>query len=304
MLDADDDGTTTSDFIRKGEGMFDQIPDQPTMENQQPMLNRNRKSSLLQTVGLRVGVGHAIGTMRETYMEGEGEDNLFEEEEEEEDTSHVKYGRFSIKTGTPDARSDLPKSICFIPEGKSNKNEHYPDLVKKIWGMGEANMILKLCAGSRHPKSLVNSLLADTPGFQDCKKDANLQVKRKQKLLEKRLYKPLMKVRPNQNTQHQDTHSQLQLQSPPPHPPSGHDDDFDADVEIDSHHNTNSDRTLWSAFRLGNGHKLHTLGSGLKAFKAASSEVGSKSGTSRLGNSEYDAFRVDESGFSSGDSSR
>ena len=98
---------------------------------------------------------------------------------EDQEDEFVKYGRFSFRTGVPESRSDTSKSIIFIPEVTQNKNARYPDIAKEIWGMGEANMILKLCAGSRHPKVLVNSLLAETPGYQHLKKEASLQVKRK-----------------------------------------------------------------------------------------------------------------------------
>ncbi|GMI05119.1 hypothetical protein TrVE_jg12256 [Triparma verrucosa] len=110
------------------------------------------------------------------------------------------HGKFRLTTGIPDNRSDLPKNIVFIPAAaeekvtKSKVKIPLTDTVRKEWGLGSANMILKLCAGKRHPKSLVNSLLSETAGYDDWKKDAILQVKRKQKLIKKRIWKPRIKA--------------------------------------------------------------------------------------------------------------
>ena len=204
LLD-EDDASTTSNFIRENEAMFSQLPVQQvpsapntamkptpmdTLQRSPTFHDKSRQveNSLefIEAVKTEVGDRFDGGGGNSAAIEGE------EEEEDDPEDTCVKYGRFSIRTGVPESRSDLPKSIIFIPESKQNKNEHYPELVKKIWGMGEANMILKLCAGSRHPKVLVNSLLAETPGYMALKKEASVQVKRKQKLLKKRLAKPTL----------------------------------------------------------------------------------------------------------------
>jgi hypothetical protein len=77
-----------------------------------------------------------------------------------------------------------------VHEGRKSVTE----FVKKAWGLGDANMVLKLNAGSRHPKSLVNSLLSEIEGFDKWKKDALLQVQRKEKLVKKRIWKPRIKA--------------------------------------------------------------------------------------------------------------
>ncbi|GMH47511.1 hypothetical protein TrRE_jg9319, partial [Triparma retinervis] len=295
LLD-EDDASTTSNFIRENEAMFSQLPVQQvpsapntamkptpmdTLQRSPTFHDKSRQveNSLefIEAVKTEVGDRFDGGGGNSAAIEGE------EEEEDDPEDTCVKYGRFSIRTGVPESRSDLPKSIMFIPESKQNKNEHYPELVKKIWGMGEANMILKLCAGSRHPKVLVNSLLAETPGYMALKKEASVQVKRKQKLLKKRLAKPTLIRRhryPDRGSSRVATPSSKSFEVG-----QGEEADVETVVDHTGAHSSPSPPPLASpgSFNM-------------------SRLVRQASNISKI-SSNYNVYRFDESGFSSGNSS-
>ncbi len=144
--------------------------------------------------------------MRRVSGDIEGNDEAFRGEEVESNSSEtttehlnselnsIYFGKFAIKTGFPDCRSDLEKDIAFVPSAVHDGRKSVTEYLKKIWGLGDANMVLKLNAGSRHPKSLVNSMLSETEGFSKWKKDALLQVQRKEKLVKKRIWKPRIRA--------------------------------------------------------------------------------------------------------------
>ena len=218
----------------------------------------------------------------------------------EKEDPMLAFGKFSIDTGFPDCRSDLEKNIVFVPkslqEGLGQQTTSVTNVIKKIWGIGDANMVLKLNAGSRHPKSLVNSLLSETEGYSQWKKDALLQVQRKEKLVRKRIWKPRIKA----------TSAKIG--------PSLH----HAATHVIRAQNTSN------AFRSGLPDKVlnqptplskkmqkqlsRSASSGLFSEDSAvvrEESVGDKLPTDEKYKklSDYNRFRVDESGFSSGDSS-
>jgi hypothetical protein len=140
----------------------------------------------------------------------------------------------------------------------------------------------------------VNSLLAETPGYQHLKKEASLQVKRKQKLLKKRLAKPIMRLRQHHNRGRESSSrgsspSSKRLSPEVFEVTKG--EEADTETEVD---HTGAPTSF----------SPHFLAS-LRNSKMLALDEGARRQGSGIFNkdSEYDVYRCDESGFSSGDSS-